>query len=464
MSSTCKVPPPHRAPAASVPLSVLLLALLTVAPVRAADIPEAGAGAPPAGKNLVTNTFFDTPLRQALADIAAQTGETIVPDLSVQGLVTAELYDVPLPRALDTVLASGNYEWKRMDGGYYLVGSTDPDSPSFNKLADTVRLKLTYANAASAIALLSDRQRKYVRADAESNVVVITAPPNLLKELEAQIRAVDTQPQQVVIEARVVELERQALNQFSASLNWQKNVSEDGAKGSVGHAFFEPLTWQLGLGYQTTAEFTRSLDLLLILLEENDSATIVANPRVVAMDGKAADIKVVTEQYFEILTEDVYVRSELEVIQSGIELHMVPKIGDDGLITMEVSPEVSNVVGQGAKGLPMITRRQASTTVHVQDGGTIVIAGLLDNRSRVVVQRVPILGSLPLIGYLFRSTNVEDSDRQMAILITPRIIGRREEGDGTAGAGPPRSAAAPVGREFRDELHSILAAKAHETQ
>ena len=100
----------------------------------------------------------------------------------------------------------------------------------------------------------------------------------------------------------------------------------------------------------------------------------------------------------------------------------------------------------------------------MQDGGTIVIAGLLDSRSRVVVQRVPILGSLPLIGYLFRSSSVEGNDRQMAILITPRIIGRKAEGDGAAGAGRPRVAAAPVGKEFQDELHSILAAQAHQAK
>ena len=139
---------------------------------------------------------------------------------------------------------------------------------------------------------------------------------------------------------------------------------------------------------------------------------------------------------------------------------MVPKIGDDGLITMEVAPKVSNVVGQGSKGLPMITRRQASTTVHVQDGGTVIIAGLLDNRSRVVVQRVPILGSLPLIGYFFRSTVVEGNDRQMAIFITPRIIGGKAADDGLLGGGRPKDVTAPVGVEFQRELHSILVSQA----
>ena len=310
MSPAENAPHRRRSAASSVPLFCLLLAALAAAPTRAAEAPKAapqppGAAAQPsdtvpqvpgADQQLVTNTFFDTSLRQALADISAQTGATIVPDASVQGLVTAELKDVPLPQALDTILASGDYEWKSMDG-YYLVGSTDPDSPSFNKLAETARLKLTYANAATALALLSDRQRKYVKADAESNVMVITAPPRLLQRLEGQVRMLDAQPQQVVIEAKVVELEGKALQQFNVNWDWQKTPAEEGAGGTLGNASFDPLTWQLGLGYQTTADFTRSLDLLLTLLEENDSATIVANPRVVAMDGKPADVQVVTEQY-----------------------------------------------------------------------------------------------------------------------------------------------------------------------
>jgi len=427
-------------------------------------LPSALYGQEAEQEPLVTNMFYDTSLRQALADISAQTGVIIVPDMSVQGIVTCELKDVPLTDALRMVLSVGDYVFREMDG-YILVGSTDPEGPSFSKLSEAVNVRLEYVDAESAVKMLPESLQKFAKADEATNTVCVTAPSALAERLVADLRAFDVPPRQVMIEAKVVELQKSQMERFGTDWEWewQKPQVEDNTRS--GSAVFDSLNWTLGLGYATTAEFTRNLNLTLTLLEENESASILANPRVMAADGKEAEIRVITEEYFEILTGDYYVRSELEQIESGIVLKMRPRIGDDGDIVMEISPEVSNVIGQGLRGFPVITRRSASTTVHVQDGGTIVIAGLVDNSSRVDVRRVPLLGSIPLIGALFRSDQVQNDARQVAVFITPRIVGRRPGLETPYLAGrPSRPHVEPAGEEFQEELERILFGSSGERQ
>jgi len=251
-----------------------------------------------------------------------------------------------------------------------------------------------------------------------------------------------------MIEAKVVELEERALDRFGVAWSW----ASDSCAGS-----FDPVTWTIGLGCDEAEDFTRSVNLTLELLRANESATIIANPHVVAADGTEAEIKVTTEEYFEIVTEDVYVRSELEVIESGIVLTMVPTIGENREITMQVTPDVSNVVGQGTRGLPVITRRRASTTVRVPDGGTIVIAGLIDSRTRVEKLKVPLVGDIPLVKWLFRRESAENQARQVAVFITPRIV-EEPTGDYALLSGLPRYRPdfEPVGPEFQAELERAL--------
>lgn len=196
------------------------------------------------------------------------------------------------------------------------------------------------------------------------------------------------------------------------------------------------------------------------LLCETNSATILANPRVTAMDGKKAEIKVTTEEYFKITTGPAqYAYATIEAIESGIMLEMTPHIGTGGEITLEVTPEVSDVVGVGAEGLPMITRRKAATTVRVKDGGTVVIGGLANSTTHDMVSKVPLLGDIPVLGGLFKSTEAKRSTRDILIFITPRLLAENgsPEPIATAVKNEPRyEPIEPAGKEFKRQLREVL--------
>ncbi len=186
------------------------------------------------------------------------------------------------------------------------------------------------------------------------------------------------------------------------------------------------MPWGISIGYTPDATFTNSLNLALNLLAQNDEATILANPQLLAQDGKKAEFNVITEEYYMLTAEQTgfaYARSELEKIESGTKLTITPHIGDKNDITLELAIEVSDSIPRGRESeLPVVTRRTSRNTVRIKDGGTVALAGLTENRTRTDKRRVPGLSKLPLIGNLFKNTNDERASREIAVFVTATII------------------------------------------
>ena len=212
--------------------------------------------------------------------------------------------------------------------------------------------------------------------------------------------------------------------------------------------------WGIQVGYTPSKEFTEHLLVTLDFLTENSQATVIANPQLMVQDGEEANIKVTTEEYFNIVTEGFYTRNELEKVESGTTLTITPTIREDGTITLDMQIEVSDVIARGADNLPVVTRREASSTVRVEDGGTAVIAGLIKNSSRWTSQGVPGLSKVPLLGYAFGSDRNAQLSRQLYVFVTPRIVldGEAPEPE-TTSAGPSIEL---VGDEFREALEVSL--------
>jgi len=419
--------------------------------------PEKAADNDAKEKQLVTNMFFDTPIRQALSDISAQTGVIILPDISVQGIVTCELQDVPLEQALRIVLSSGSFVFKQMDG-YILVGSADSESPSFSTLSETRRIKINHIKAVDAVKMLAEPMQKFASGDVASNTVSVTAPPALLERIITDLKLIDQPLRHVILDARVVAMERGDLLNLGFQWDWP-SISAGTFSDSEHHGggATERVNWPWGIqiGYTPGQEFTNSLLLTLNLLEENDEATMIASPQVLAQDGQEAEIKVVTEEYFKISQESyMYTRFELETIETGTTLTITPRIGDNNEITLEITTEVSDVIARGEDNLPVVTRRTTKNTVRIEDGGTAAVAGLMDSRERFQESRAPGLADIPILGVLFRNTNKVKSSRQVSVFVTARLM--PETGHLRQEPVEDRVLIELVGEEFKKELQEAL--------
>jgi type II secretory pathway component GspD/PulD (secretin) len=249
-----------------------------------------------------------------------------------------------------------------------------------------------------------------------------------MERIVQDLKLLDQPPRHVMFEARIVVLERSDLLNMGVQWTWPRveaglfSTSDYHGGGMAGP------DWPCGvqIGYTTGKEFTNSLVMTLNLLAQNQEATVIANPQVMAQDGKEAEIKVATEEYFKIVTEGYYTRTDLEKIETGTILKITPRIGESGDITLEITTEVSDVVARGEDNLPVVTRRTTKNTVRIQDGGTAVLAGLMDSRSGKEESWVPGIGKLPLVGGLFRNDASLKRSRQVSVFITASLMGEPE--------------------------------------
>lgn len=355
----------------------------------------------------VTNVFADTDIRQALGDISAAAKVSIIPDDSVNGTISVELKDVPLEKALDIVLAPGGYSWKK-ENGYYLVGKAEPNSPNFLRFATTRTYKPNYSTAEKIAALLNPAMSAYIKVAPGERLLTITASKQMIERIMDDIKLLDVPPVRLVMEALVTEVSSDTLNQYDFSWVW-KQFGFDSGTESVSFKYA-----------RAAQEDVATMKLLL----GTGQAELRANPRIMTVEGKEALVEVAQESYFLVQQgSNAFAYNTIQQIKTGISLKMTPYLAENGDVTVQLIPEVSDTTGtSGPNGLPVNTVRRANTTVRVHEGETIIIGGMSYENKRRRDRRVPLLSDLPIIGGLFRFYRTESSKTEVVIMITPRII------------------------------------------
>ena len=297
-----------------------------------------------------------------------------------------------------------------------------PNSVEVPDVAPSQIVRLNHARAATVVNLLPLAVADFVRADETTNAVAVSAPPRLAEAILRDISVIDAPRPHIMLDARVVVLEQSDILDFGGSVQWP----QIGAGGVFADNVDFP--WEVRIGYTPSREFTNALTMTLNLLSQNDQATIVTSPQVMAQDGIPAEIRVTTEEYFQITSEDgAFIRSELEQIETGTILSITPQIGRNGDITLDLELEVSDVVSRGQMDLPVVSRRTARSRVQVENGGTAAVAGLVDTRSQIGNSGTPGLRSVPLLGRAFRTDSLAHNARQVAIFVTATMVNQHGE-------------------------------------
>ncbi len=326
------------------------------------------------------------------------------------------------------------------------------EAGSFNvpDIHRTQVIKLNYATAATTLTLLPAAMQEYVRADPETNVLAISAPEILVDRIVADIAAIDVPRQHIMLDARVVVLDRADLLDFGGEWRWPTVTAGTAVSDAV------KWPWELRIGYTPGREFTNALALTLNLLSQNNEATIVANPQVLAQDGKESDIRVTTEEYFQITSDDGSKSvAGLEKIETGTILKITPQIGRNGELTLNMDIEVSDVVARGEQNLPVVSRRTTHSVVQLADGGTAAVAGLVDTRSQLGDSGVPGMANVPLLGRAFRTESLNHQARQVAVFITATIV---DDDDAEFESGRPSAPAIEASNDgaYRKDLEAAL--------
>jgi type IV pilus assembly protein PilQ len=430
------------------------------------------------GEKLSLN-FQNVEVRAVLQVIADFTGLNIITSDTVGGNLTLRLKDVPWDQALDIILQSKGLS-KRKNGNVVLIAPTDELAAkekllleSSNQISELEPLRtesyaLSYAKAEDLRKLLSDKDQKILskrgnaNLDERTNTLFVQDVPVRLEEVRKLVAQLDIAVRQVMIEARIVIADdkwgRQLGARFGLQAGYNRGNTNVGTSGTITNTNSGLANNPLSPGSNSISQGNLSpqggqpeqlnvnlpvagaagqlaltffnlgsgnlVNLELSALEADNRGKVISNPRVITADKKRAIISQGTEIPY--LTSSASGATTITFKPAVLELAVTPRITPDDKVILDLEVKKDNVgalIGVGALGaVPSIDTKRVTTQVLVDNGETAVLGGIFEQTTRTTVDKVPLLGDIPIFGYLFKRTNKQDDKTELLIFITPKII------------------------------------------
>ena len=262
--------------------------------------------------------------------------------------------------------------------------------------------------------------------NSELNNIVVQGTEKDIKNTQELILNLDKPLPQIMIEAKIIEFSESDIK--ALGLNWtlQKNkifTSTLSTKATPQELRTYNKLEGATITFDSLGSYSEQYLATLSALERAGKTKILANPKMVAQDGKIASlivgdrVPIITTTYDEQGNRS----QSASYIPVGIVLNITPKIGDDGYITTFIVPEVS-IVSEWKGDYPVISTRQTSSEIRVKDGESIVIGGLLSSKEIEILSQVPLLGEIPILGSLFRNKEKSKVKAEIVIILTPHIL------------------------------------------
>lgn len=269
-----------------------------------------------------------------------------------------------------------------------------------------------------------------VVADERNNLLMVLATPREYEDIEQALKQIDIAPDQVLIEATIAEVSLSDDLKFGVQWLFQPNkqnkasFSEDAA-GKILSKF-------PGFSYSYLIPDTQ---IVLNALSNVTKVKVISSPKMMVLDNQTAtlevgdEVPITTQSAANVTNPDATIVSSIQYRQTGVILEVTPRVNKSGLVTLDVSQEVSDVSTTTSSTLnsPTIQQRKFSSTVAVETGSTVALGGLIrDNVSRGK-DGVPLLKDIPVLGAAFRSTNNNERRTELLVFMTPRIIRSTDE-------------------------------------
>ena len=380
---------------------LIILVLLVPGIVFAAPIPSLN--------------FTDAALPDVLKILAQKAGLNLVLSRDAGGAdlkrVTVHLEQIPALEAIDHILSANGYSYQKL-GNVLLVSTLAQDlaSSAYKETNEVIRLK--YLSAQKAMDILSKIAPKIISIPGEaSSHLILKGRPSQLVEAKELLVPLDRPLPQILIESKVVEVTESGMRNIGFS--W--DIQQKGVRFSVSRN-------------SNDSDLTRDILSTLNSLASKGEAQVLANPRIATLDNHEAAINIGSKIPYAVPTNTTsggVVHWTVQYIDAGVSLKITPSLGEEGLITVHLEPEVSSISewrSTAAGEFPVISTRNANTTVRVKDGETIVVGGLISESDRENLSKVPLLGDIPLFGLAFQSRKIEKMKTEIVFLITPHVI------------------------------------------
>ena len=411
--------------------------------------------------------FQNVEVRTVLQVIAEFTGMNIITSDTVNGSLTLRLKDVPWDQALDIILQAkgldqrknGNVVWIAPRDELALKEKLELESKQFISELEPLRtetFQLRYHNAEAIQKILAEggsnqcllSRRGSAVIDTRSNILFIQDVPSRLEEIRSILAKIDVPTKQVLIEARIVSAGENFSRELGSKFGIQgqniKNSTKTGVAGSIeksaglaGGAAVggtDGLNWSFPTNAAATGASGSGMlgisvlnpsqgvmvNLELSAMESDGKGKILSSPRIVTGDQQKAMIEAGVQVPYRSVSAN---GTNVQFKDAVLSLAVTPRITPDGRVLMELEikkdePDWTRAVA----GEPPIDKKLVKTNVLVANGETAILGGVYEQNDKSVTTKVPLLGDLPIIGYLFKHTQKLNDRTELVVFITPKVL------------------------------------------
>jgi len=402
------------------------------------------------GKDTLSVDFPDEDIRNVLRNVADLFELNLVMPDTLQGKTSVKLRDVTWRQIFEVVLKQVGYTFVEKDNIVKIVGIAELQGEPFStrtfsfenvaaaKIKPLVDPMLTPKRDGDPAKQIQAQPAGSIVVNELANELIVTDQSTVIARIGDMITRLDSEPKQVVIETKFVEISKDDTKNREVALNYTNNKTGvqvgTGIGVGQGSSITAPFTVNSGqlLGGSPTAVFNQNeFSVLINMLNSATNVKLVTNPTIVAINGSKSDIKIGRDLQLVTITTTtsgstpVTTATAGDIKFVGISIEVTPQITGNKLIALKVRPEKSSVFqARTISGNTFydIDRRVGELNIILRDGQTAAIGGLVDTSSHKERSQVPLLGDIPVLGALFRTTNDVSAVTNLIIFITATVL------------------------------------------
>ncbi len=382
---------------------------------------------------LVSLEVTGAPLAEIISSISGQTGISTVVYGDLKGTVTMRVTDLPIEEAFQILFRGTDFTFW-MHNGIYFIGPQTMQVLNNSKLIVLKHLKVDDVMDLLPPSLTKDAQLKAVKSQ---NAIMVVGTYEIIDGLNQYISQIDLPVPQILIEALVVDVDMDRIRQYGVDLfmgdakrvpsteHIYPNVDQVLNKGRA-QDIVDAIP-----GVRDIVSLPKNFVAQIQALEQEKVLKIRSRPQIATLNGSEATITVGQTQYFLLKTETDYQQAvgvsaktseRFEKIEANVTLTVTPFVTGQGEITCDIVPDFSEPEGSfDSRTPPTLNRRVLKSKVRLRDGETIVLGGLVKESVNRTTRQFPFLGSIPVIGWLFKNVSDTKSRSQLMIFVTPHV-------------------------------------------
>jgi type IV pilus assembly protein PilQ len=371
-------------------------------------------------------------LPDALQVMAKFMNQSLIISPAVAGEVSLHLHDASPADAFELLLTSQGLDKWQVGQVWYVA----PRTEWVNRTQDAIKLQevrdeatqlaisvwqVRYAKAEDIARLIQDSnysllsKRGNVRVDSRTNIICIQDLPARIPQIQKLIEQLDVPVQQVLIKTRLVNVDHDFERQLGIHFDVSGASSSDAISGTNG---------PFSLAVATLADGSL-LDVRLAAMENEGKGELISSPSLFTANQQAASIESGEEIPYQEVSRSG--GTGIAFKKAVMSLKVTPQVMPGNKILLQLQVNQDRPSNRIVLGVPAITTRQMTTNILVKNGRTVVLGGIYELNTEESEQRIPFLGKVPVVGWLFRQKNSKENKRELLIFVTPKVVSVESE-------------------------------------